>query len=307
MAETISNSYVSSGTTLTKGYQSVSEDHATDVFIVSGLAVSSDDNFDAIDVVKTAVGDHHHSQTNLPVRSITSQKFGKDKARVRVNYGRTPASIPTVPAHLLARYQIGSMGSANQQPNPISWAFKSATTGSAITAMGNVPLTRYYWDINVAEIGNPVPTYPTIETIIIPTVLDVNPKDDVQAMMELVNDDAVKLADIVSDNGSDNSGYEYPAYTLKFRNADITPVPVGCGVMYLVRYIFDHRPQGGWVSTLTLFNFDDDYSDINIPPERLLDSGTNLDGSRWYKVLTSSNVADFTEAFPTHTPLACPT
>ena len=287
---TVTKSDISESTSLSKGYQGVHHDTVTRGFWVTGLDTDSQDNLDAIDAVRTAIGEYHHSLTTLPLATISSRKAGPSVSRVVARYARSSISIPTVPAWMLAREQTGitnlryfqsdSQRDSNGRPS----GYLDVAPGSGSIA------NRFRSQ-----------TYPvSTRRISVPTILTYSPAETVEGLANCANTQPVTLAGCFNSGSSSSSdGYfEFPAYSLAFWSYSSDPVDIGGDILYRVVYNFEYC-EGGWIEQ----RVDTATSSYATPPVTGVVVTDALNNYRLVNILKTRGWGDFTGVFPSHTPV----
>ncbi len=204
-------------TGLTKGYGDVRADSAIRGFIVNGLEDDNESYLEAINAVKTDVGDFHQSVVTLPVFSISASKFGPNKARVSVSYRRNQASIPTQIADLLCQRRSGF--------DTVEWWRDESSYDADDRPSGDIRL------VPADNLGGMLPrSYRWRFGILVmnmQTVLDTQPAASYLAYVGKVNS---------NDTGQWTAVGAFPAGTLYFAGWQSTPIEVDGGVKYLVNW-----------------------------------------------------------------------
>ncbi len=275
------------GSSLTRGVAGVDAGSAVRGFTVDDLAGTVGDNDAAIDLVLSDIGSTHPADGTLPVHSVRSAKFGGKKAAVVVRYQRSAVSVPSLPAHVLMDSRNGLRHFRYYRSPDLRDAYgRPAGQITNWQTRGELSARSYSWE---------VPT----RVLTLDTVLPSSPQAALDPYVGCVNNAAIKMSSIITQNGSVTNDEEFAQYTLKYQGASVQAIDLRGSVMYCVRYMFEHVSAPGWVEE----SVDRATHSASMPPVISYVSNALLN-IRVSEVLVARGWIDMTGMIPTHTPVA---
>lgn len=230
------------GSTQTQSFTEFFKTRAVRRGLAKNLTNDRNKNRQAILIAVDEAGPFHHNIVDLPLSTITAQSFGKDKARLRINYRHslTDISFPTVPAFILGEMQTVQVSI----PLYNSWTdlagVRSVDSVSGLPANSN-PLLGILASDSGAALRSQQYTR-SAWRIWIPTVLNSNPGPSVFSLTNTVNNNCVSFGSfIISPFSVRFDGIKVKPFV---RSTQAFQIPSHFRISFRVEYIFTIIPFG---------------------------------------------------------------